>query len=233
MPQMLPASVNIGLPLADFNQAAIGRGLQINFFKPGTEVARGSYAELHTAFSMTGTYQNLREFAFDMQNLPALIIIENFSASSAPGSEVVKMDGVAISYRLLEAISTSPFRVKTDRTGCNGHPPQNINNPFSLSRLGSSTPLKVQADHLRKKEPLEAFPLESLRFVTTMKMGANVNALIRAGNSTYMVKVGNYMGKNSGKVMNITENEITLIEMVPDDDNSYKDQVNILKRSSQ
>lgn len=39
---------------------------------------------------------------------------------------------------------------------------------------------------------------------------------MKAGNALHQVKVGNYMGQNFGVVTRITENEITLRELVED-----------------
>lgn len=71
----------------------------------------------------------------------------------------------------------------------------------------------------RAKEPLENFPLDSLRFVGTMQEGKAVWALITAPDgSVYQVSAGNYMGQNYGQVTSITANSLTLTEMVPNGD---------------
>ena len=68
----------------------------------------------------------------------------------------------------------------------------------------------------RQKEPLEAYPLETLKMVgALMKKGAS-HALVDAGGSIYQVRAGNYMGQNFGVVTNVTESEITLTELVED-----------------
>lgn len=71
-------------------------------------------------------------------------------------------------------------------------------------------------DITRPKEPLEAYPLESLKMVGTLSQkGANY-AVVRADASLYRVSVGNYMGQNFGLVTGITENQINLKELFQD-----------------
>ena len=68
----------------------------------------------------------------------------------------------------------------------------------------------------RPKEPLEAYPLESLRMVGTISQSGVNYALVRADNSVYRVKVGNYLGQNFGIITQITDNLVNLKELVQD-----------------
>jgi type IV pilus assembly protein PilP len=71
-------------------------------------------------------------------------------------------------------------------------------------------------DTKRPREPLEAYPLESLKMVGTLSQKGVDYALVRADNNLYRVKVGNYMGQNFGIITGITDNEIDLKELVQD-----------------
>ncbi len=76
---------------------------------------------------------------------------------------------------------------------------------------------KLAPDLNRRKEPLEAFPLESLQMVGTLQRGKNRFALVRTTEKDiYQVKVGNYMGQNFGVVVDINDSEIRLKELVQD-----------------
>ncbi|TMG87886.1 MAG: pilus assembly protein PilP, partial [Betaproteobacteria bacterium] len=56
---------------------------------------------------------------------------------------------------------------------------------------------KLAPDLSRRKEPLEAFPLESLQMVGTLQRGKTTYALVRTTEKdVYQIKVGNYMGQN-------------------------------------
>ena len=69
----------------------------------------------------------------------------------------------------------------------------------------------------RRKEPLEAFPLESLQMVGTMQRGRATFALVRTTDrDIYQVRVGNYLGQNFGVIIGISDSEIRLKELVQD-----------------
>jgi len=68
----------------------------------------------------------------------------------------------------------------------------------------------------RPKEPLEAFPLESLRMVGTLERSKQTFGLVRADAGLYRVRIGNYMGQNFGVITKISEAEITLRELFQD-----------------
>lgn len=68
----------------------------------------------------------------------------------------------------------------------------------------------------RKREALEEFPLDSLKYVGTLEKNGKVWALIEAPDKTvYRVQVGNHMGTNYGEITAITETEIKLKEIIP------------------
>jgi type IV pilus assembly protein PilP len=80
----------------------------------------------------------------------------------------------------------------------------------------------LQPDLQRPKEALEAFPLESLRFVGYLEQGKKGLALFAAPDkSVYQIRVGNYMGQNFGVVTSISKDEVAIKEMVQDGTGSY------------
>jgi type IV pilus assembly protein PilP len=74
----------------------------------------------------------------------------------------------------------------------------------------------LQPDLNRPKEPLEAFPLESLKMVGTLERGRQMYALVKADSGLYRVRVGNYLGQNFGVITKITDSEVALRELVQD-----------------
>ncbi len=72
------------------------------------------------------------------------------------------------------------------------------------------------------KEPLEEFPLDALRMVGTLEQTATIWALIKDSvGSIHRVKAGNYIGKNYGKIISISEREVELLEIVPNGLGAY------------
>ena len=68
----------------------------------------------------------------------------------------------------------------------------------------------------RRKEPLEAYPLDSMTMVGTLRKDGKPVALIRVDNLLYQVRLGAYVGQNYGRVGQITETQVILREIVQD-----------------
>lgn len=74
----------------------------------------------------------------------------------------------------------------------------------------------LAAEMNRRKEPLEAYPLDSMNMVGSVTRGGRQFALMRVDNLLYQVKPGDYLGQNYGKVLSISETGIELREVVQD-----------------
>ena len=82
----------------------------------------------------------------------------------------------------------------------------------------------IRPDTTRRKEDLESYSLDSLRMAGTVKK-EGVWGLIKASDGTiHRVRVGNYMGKNYGKIIRIVEDKIELMEIVPDKPGTWREQ---------
>ena len=77
----------------------------------------------------------------------------------------------------------------------------------------------IKPDFSRIKEDLESFPLDSLKMVGTVKTD-RLWALVRSDEGIQKVKLGNYIGKNHGKIIQISAMEIKLEEIVKEDEES-------------
>jgi len=74
----------------------------------------------------------------------------------------------------------------------------------------------LAAEQNRRKEPLEAYPLDAMAMVGSVERSGRRYALLRVDKLLYQVKVGDYMGQNYGKITKITETDIALREIVQD-----------------
>jgi type IV pilus assembly protein PilP len=74
----------------------------------------------------------------------------------------------------------------------------------------------LAAEINRRKEPLEAYPLDSMSMVGSVVKGGRPYALLRVDNLLYQVKQGDYLGQNYGKITKITETDVALREIVQD-----------------
>jgi len=76
---------------------------------------------------------------------------------------------------------------------------------------------KLAPDLTRRKEPLEAYPLESLNMVGTLQKNSQVYALVRTPDKDlYQVRPGNHLGQNYGVILGVSDSEIKLKELVQD-----------------
>ncbi|MFB2538281.1 MULTISPECIES: pilus assembly protein PilP [unclassified Acinetobacter] len=82
---------------------------------------------------------------------------------------------------------------------------------------------RVYPNPNRIKQPLESYPLEDLIMKGTMyRPGVGIVALILSKDGEITpVQRGNYLGENSGRVVNITTNQISIVEIVPDGQDGY------------
>jgi type IV pilus assembly protein PilP len=95
--------------------------------------------------------------------------------------------------------------------------------PFSTAKIelvtksaGAGGGGGLKPDLNRPKEPLEAYPLESLKMVGVLQQRKASWALIKADTGLYRVGVGNYMGQNFGLITGISDSQIQLRELIQD-----------------
>ncbi len=109
---------------------------------------------------------------------------------------------------LPEVLPYSPLQYNADGT---------LADPFKPRKAASKNG-SLQPNTNRPKEALEAYPLESLKYVGSMSRGKLTYALVKTpDNTVQQVKVGNYLGPNYGLVTAINESDIALKEIVQDD----------------
>jgi type IV pilus assembly protein PilP len=144
-------------------------------------------------------YSDLRQFVKESDNLP--------HGRIAPLPDVKPYEPFTYdAYNLID-----PFK------------PRKIEPPKSAAGGG------VQPDLARRKEPLEAYPLENLRMVGTLQQNKQTYALVKSpDNNLFRVKSGNYLGQNFGLVTDISESTIKLKEIVQDSGGDWTERVSTL-----
>ena len=95
--------------------------------------------------------------------------------------------------------------------------------PFSTQKLTVALKQEARqpnsllsAELNRRKEPLEAYPMDSMSMVGSVNKQGQPFALLRVDALLYQVKVGDHLGQNYGKILRIAETEIALREIVQD-----------------
>ena len=97
--------------------------------------------------------------------------------------------------------------------------------PFNMQKLTQalrrdsaqpSTSGLIAPELARRKEALEAFPLDSMAMVGSMNRNGQPVALVTVDKLLYQVRVGSYLGLNYGRITRISETELALREIVQD-----------------
>ena len=98
--------------------------------------------------------------------------------------------------------------------------------PFSSQKLAQalkrdsnqavSNAALIAPELARRKEPLEATPLDTVAMVGSLIRAGQPVALVRVENLLYQVRVGNYLGQNYGRITKVSETGVTLREIVQD-----------------
>ncbi len=95
--------------------------------------------------------------------------------------------------------------------------------PFSAQKLSVAIKQEaaqpnslLTAEINRRKEPLEAYPLDNMSMVGSLTREGRRYALLRVDSLLYQVKAGDYLGQNFGRITRISETEIMLREVVQD-----------------
>jgi type IV pilus assembly protein PilP len=95
--------------------------------------------------------------------------------------------------------------------------------PFSTQKLTVALKQEARqpnsllaAEINRRKEPLEAYPVDGMAMVGSVVRGGQQYALLKVDNLLYQVKAGDYLGQNYGKIVKITETDVSFREIVQD-----------------
>lgn len=94
---------------------------------------------------------------------------------------------------------------------------QGMRDPFAAPADTRSAASGPRPDPDRRKQPLEAYPLDSLNMVGTLGGGMNLVALVMSPDKvTHRVTPGTYLGQSDGKVSAVLPDKIVITELVPD-----------------
>ncbi len=87
--------------------------------------------------------------------------------------------------------------------------------PSASARSNLAT--TARPDVQRPREFLEQFPLDTLQMVGTLQLQGRTFALLQGKDGlVHRVQVGSYLGQSDGRVTSITNNRVSVIELVAD-----------------
>lgn len=100
--KQLPNKSEIEALLIEVNQAGLGRGLQFELFRPGSEQIKDFYAELPVAVKINGTYHDIGAFAADIAKLPRIVTLNNIAIAPAKDAGMLTLDATIKTFRYLD-----------------------------------------------------------------------------------------------------------------------------------
>jgi type IV pilus assembly protein PilP len=80
---------------------------------------------------------------------------------------------------------------------------------------------EIKPDEARVKQFLEGFNIETFVMVGTLENTTGFYALVSGAGGVHRVKVGDYLGRNHGKILAIDESKVDVIEIVPDGEGGW------------
>lgn len=111
MLRQLPNKTDIESLLVDLSQTSVASGLEVQFFKPESELPREFYAEYPIRISVTGQYHQFGKFISGLAALPRIVTLSNIDIAQIVSngrnknvneSSRLKMDLMATTYRYIE-----------------------------------------------------------------------------------------------------------------------------------
>ena len=107
-----------------------------------------------------------------------------------------------------------------------GYTQDGVVEPFSNQKLAqalkrdsnqsTANTALIAPELARRKEPLEASPLDAVAMVGSLIKAGKPVALVRVDNLLYQVRAGNYLGQNFGRITKVSETGLSLREIVQD-----------------
>ncbi|MFI8745678.1 type 4a pilus biogenesis lipoprotein PilP [Pseudomonas sp. NPDC077186] len=80
---------------------------------------------------------------------------------------------------------------------------------------------EIKPDESRVREFLEGFNIEIFEMVGTLSNSGGVFALVSGAGGVHRVKVGDYLGRNHGRIVAVDDAKIEVVEIVPDGDGGW------------
>lgn len=80
---------------------------------------------------------------------------------------------------------------------------------------------EIKPDESRVKQFLEGFNIETFEMVGTLRNDKQLFALVSGAGGVHRVKVGDYLGRNDGRIIAIDESKIDVMEIVPDGEGGW------------
>ena len=162
----------------------------------------------------------MRRIGKQIRHVAGMVLVVVFLVACSQSANDLEQYIASVKARPAEPIAPIP-PVKTysayEYEGMIGRDPFHQSISEGSDDVSSSSGTGPRPDFERSKEYLERYELDTLSMVGTFSNDESYWALVRDPEGIiHRVPVGNYIGKNHGKVVNISDTEIDLSEMISD-----------------
>lgn len=99
--RQLPNRSQMDALLTDINQVGVGRGLEFDLFRPGSETLSDFYATLPVAIKVVGSYHDMGGFVNDLARLPRIVSVHDVVLAPAKENTLL-MEARIQTYRYLD-----------------------------------------------------------------------------------------------------------------------------------
>lgn len=87
--------------------------------------------------------------------------------------------------------------------------------PLKLALTNEAKTNNIRPNPSRSKQFLEKFEVDSFSMVGSISNDDGLWGLVRGEDGVHRVKVGDYLGKNHGRITYIDDEELRLVEIIP------------------
>lgn len=154
------------------------------------------------------------------RSIPVIVLLASLAACGDGGVHEVKQWMADVKQqtkvsipKLAEPKKFTPF-IYSAKNVVDPYNPNKLAVAFAKMQSNSGSGFKPDLE--RRREPLESYPLDTLKMVGTLQKTGLSFALLQADKTVFQTKVGNYIGQNFGMITKITDTEVELKEIVQD-----------------
>lgn len=158
-----------------------------------------------------------------LMSLVAALVVLMLAACTASGEDELRSWMQTERAQIRPQVKPIPEPTKfdpQDYLGSRSLEPFNSEKLTSLLRASEVSPVSNSAliapEINRRKQPLEAYPLDTMSMVGSLNKQGQTVALVKVDNLLYQVRAGQYLGQNFGRITRISETEVVLREIVQD-----------------
>ncbi|CRM48792.1 Pilus assembly protein, PilO [Pseudomonas sp. 22 E 5] len=218
--QQLPGESEMPGLLEDIARLALANGLVVESVTPLDERPQAFYVEQPVQVGVTGNYHDLATFVSTLGGLSRMTTVHDVALQR--DGALLRLDLLARTYWLARPGATRGRPVAQAPSFV--YDAGALRDPFQpLAMQVDRVPLRagLAPDLARSRGLLEGLAVDQFEMVGTLSRGTQTFALLRAASTVYRLAVGDYLGRDHGRVTAIDERHLELVELFPDEQGAW------------